>query len=94
MKVQCIVGQCIVIPEVYHGAGSHIEYVDPKDFQQAFKLNFITQPLYLFAICFVKISVGFFLLRIAVRPFYRRLVIGIMCELSEIMAMIKRADPT
>lgn len=42
------------------------------------KLNFISQPIYLLAICFVKISVGFFLLRIAVRPFFRRLIIGIM----------------
>lgn len=44
----------------------------------AFKLNFISQPIYLFAICLVKLSIGFFLLRIAVKPFYRRLIIGIM----------------
>ncbi|KAH9871791.1 hypothetical protein J1614_006048 [Plenodomus biglobosus] len=74
----CIAGQCIIIPQVYYGAGRHIEYIDPADFSMAFKLNFITQPLYLFAIALVKISVGFFLLRIAVRLFYRRLIVGIM----------------
>ncbi|KAF2831138.1 hypothetical protein CC86DRAFT_390819 [Ophiobolus disseminans] len=74
----CVVGQCLVVPQVYYGAGRHIEYIDPQDFSRAFKLNFITQPIYLFAICFVKVSFGFFLLRIAVRPFYRRIIISIM----------------
>lgn len=75
---QCIAGQGIVIPQVYFGAGRHIEYIDPLDFQTAFKLNFVSQPIYLFGICLVKISVGFFLLRIAVKPFYKRLIITIM----------------
>jgi hypothetical protein len=75
---QCIAGQCIIIPQVYYGAGRHIEYIEIPDFQTSFKLNFVTQPLYLFAICLTKISVGFFLLRIAVQPFYRRLIISIM----------------
>ncbi|OAL07692.1 hypothetical protein IQ06DRAFT_342404 [Phaeosphaeriaceae sp. SRC1lsM3a] len=78
----CIAGQCIIIPQVYYGAGRHIEYIELPDFQTSFKLNFITQPLYLFAICLAKISVGFFLLRIAVQPFYRRLIIGIMAFMS------------
>lgn len=76
--VLCIAGQCIIIPQVYYGAGRHIEYIEIPDFQTSFKLNFITQPLYLFAICLTKVSVGFFLLRIANQPFYRRLIIGIM----------------
>lgn len=46
------------------------------------KLNFITQPIYLAGICMVKISVGFFLLRIAVRPMFRRLIISIMGQLN------------
>ncbi|KAH9877338.1 hypothetical protein IAQ61_002703 [Plenodomus lingam] len=74
----CIAGQGVIIPQVYYGAGKHIEYIDPSDFSLAFKLNFISQPLYLFAIALVKISVGFFLLRIAVQHFYRKLITGIM----------------
>jgi hypothetical protein len=76
--VQCIVGQCIIVPQVLHGAGRHVEYIDPANFQTGMKLNFISQPIYLFAICFLKLSIGFFLLRIAVKPFYKRLIIGIM----------------
>jgi len=81
MFLQCITGQGIIIPEVYYGAGRHIEYIDPIDFGKGTKLNFITQPLYLFAICFVKLSVGFFLLRIAVEKFYRNIIISIMSKL-------------
>ncbi|KAJ4309930.1 hypothetical protein N0V94_008699 [Neodidymelliopsis sp. IMI 364377] len=76
--VLCIIGQIIIIPEVYLGAGRHKQFIDPKDFANGYKLNFITQPLYLFAICLVKISVGFFLLRVAVAKFYRHTIIGIM----------------
>jgi hypothetical protein len=75
---QCVAGQCLIVPEVYYGAGRHIEYIEIEHFKSSFKLNFITQPMYLWAICLTKISVGFFLLRIAVQPFYRRLIISIM----------------
>lgn len=60
------------------GAGRHIDQIPPQDFQEAFKLNFVTQPLFLWAICLVKLSIGFFLLRVAVTPFYRRAIIGVM----------------
>lgn len=43
-----------------------------------YKLNFITQPIYLIEICVVKLSVGFFLLRIATTSFYRRTIQAIM----------------
>jgi len=62
------------------GAGKHIDYIKKEDFVAALRLNLISQPIFLFAICFVKVSVGFFLLRIAVGRLYRRLIIGIMGE--------------
>ncbi|KAF2691728.1 hypothetical protein K458DRAFT_286821 [Lentithecium fluviatile CBS 122367] len=74
----CIAGECVVIPQVYYGAGKHIDQIEPLDFQMAFKLNFISQPIYLFAIMLVKESIGFFLLRIATLPFYRKTIISIM----------------
>jgi hypothetical protein len=76
--VLCITGQIIIIPEVRFGGGKHIDQVDPADFQQAFKLNFVTQPIYLWAICLVKLAIGFFLLRVAVVTIYRRIIIGVM----------------
>jgi hypothetical protein len=92
MNIQCITGQCIIIPEVYFGAGRHIQYIDLEDFKNGFKLNFITQSVYLFAICFVKISVGFFLLRIAVKVAYRRLIIGIMGEYAQSRTSVTAAN--
>ncbi|KAL1612709.1 hypothetical protein SLS60_000938 [Paraconiothyrium brasiliense] len=78
----CIVGACIIIPEVHYGAGRHIDQIADEDFKTAFRLNFITQPIYLIAICAVKQSVGFFLLRIAIVPFYRRSIQGIMAFMA------------
>ena len=37
-------------------------------------MNFISQPIYMWAIPAVKMSVGFFLLRIAPNKFFRRLL--------------------
>jgi hypothetical protein len=48
------------------------------------KLNFISQPVYLFAICFLKLSVGFFLLRIAARSVYKRIITGIMGKSADL----------
>jgi len=74
----CLAGQGVVISQVHHGAGRHIEYIHPIDIGKGLKMNFVSQPIYLWGIALVKISVGFFLLRIAVSKFYRRLIISIM----------------
>lgn len=74
----CIAGQGLIIPEVQYGAGRHLNHIKPEHISLGLKLNFITQPLYLWGICFVKQSIGFFLLRIASTPFYRRTIISIM----------------
>ena len=81
-SLQCVVGQGIIIPEVKFGAGRHKPFIDESDFANGFMLNFISQPFYLFAICLVKVSIGFFLLRVAVRKLYRRIIIGIMGQYS------------
>lgn len=47
-----------------YGYGRHIYYVSIADAQVALKLLFINEIVSLFAICFVKISVALFLLRI------------------------------
>lgn len=69
-----------MIPSVRYGAGRHIEYIPVQDISLGLKMNFISQPIYLWAIALIKISVGFFLLRIAVSKFYRRLIQSIMGE--------------
>lgn len=74
----CLAGQGVIIPQVHYGAGKHIDHIAPEDFPKAMKLNFVTQPMYLWGICLAKESIGFFLLRIASTAFYRRLIMGIM----------------
>ena len=74
----CLVGIGIVIAQVHHGAGRHRGDIDPDVFVTGLMLNFITQPLYLWVICIVKLAVGFSLLRIATEKFYRILIISIM----------------
>ncbi|PVH91818.1 hypothetical protein DM02DRAFT_545072 [Periconia macrospinosa] len=76
--VVCIAEQAVIIREVHFGAGKHINQISPEGIKEAFKLNFVTQPLYLFSVMLVKESVGFFLLRIAITPFYRRTISSIM----------------
>ena len=41
-------------------------------------VNFVNQPIYLFAICFVKLAVGAALMRIATKPIYKRSILGVM----------------
>ncbi|KAH7130877.1 hypothetical protein EDB81DRAFT_905479 [Dactylonectria macrodidyma] len=71
-------GQGVIVPEVSHGAGRHIGDVDPGIYQTGVKLNFISQPIFLVAICMVKLSVGSSLLRIASTKFYKYLILSIM----------------
>ncbi|KAF2806512.1 uncharacterized protein BDZ99DRAFT_394327 [Mytilinidion resinicola] len=74
----CIAGFICIVPEVHNGAGQHINHVDRAHFGRGLKWNFVTQPIYLWSICLVKISIGFFLLRVAATTFFRRLIISIM----------------
>lgn len=73
-----VVEEALVIASVRYGAGRHMGDIPPEDIPMGIKLNYITQPLYLFGIYFVKMAVGSMLLRIASVPIYKRLIIGIM----------------
>ncbi|KAF7560805.1 hypothetical protein G7046_g3346 [Stylonectria norvegica] len=71
-------GQVAIIVQASHGAGRHIGDVDPDVYMIGMKLNFISQPIYLIAICVVKLAVGSSLLRIASTKFYKYLILSIM----------------
>ena len=71
----------ILIPEVRNGAGRHSAHLDPAKATIGLKLNFITQPIYLWAITTVKTSIALFLLRIAPNKFYKKLLWGIIAFL-------------
>ncbi|KAE9366307.1 hypothetical protein N431DRAFT_419496 [Stipitochalara longipes BDJ] len=67
----------INIPDVMYGAGRHAAYISPPSkITTGLKLNFVTQPVLLSGVTFVKVSIGFFLLRIAPDNRYRRSIIG------------------
>lgn len=68
----------IVIAQVHYGAGRHAAYLDPEVNKFGLKLNFISQPIYLWAIPLVKVSVGFFLMRISPSVYYTRIIQGVM----------------
>lgn len=73
-----LAGEGVVWGSVRHGAGKHMGDIPPSDLSMGLKLNFISQPIYLIAICVVKLAVGAMLLRIASTPFYKRLIVSIM----------------
>lgn len=73
----CSIGSFGVnIPDVAIGAGRHAAYIVPaSNIVQGLKLNFVTQPLLLVGTTLTKVSIGFFLLRIAPNLWYRRSLI-------------------
>ncbi|KAI1385399.1 uncharacterized protein F4822DRAFT_432250 [Hypoxylon trugodes] len=73
-----LTGMGIVIAQVQYGAGRHAVYLDPEVNRFGLKLNFISQPIYLWAIPMVKVSVGFFLIRISPSVYYKRILQGVM----------------
>lgn len=75
-------GQGVIFGQVAHGAGRHVGDVDPAIYMIGMKLNFISQPIFLVAICIVKLSVGSSLLRIASTKFYRVLILSVMCFMA------------
>jgi len=81
LQALSLTGMGILIPEVRNGAGRHSAHLDPAKATIGLKLNFITQPIYLWAITTVKISIALFLLRIAPNKFYKKLLWGIIAFL-------------
>lgn len=73
-----LAGQGIVIAQTSYGAGKHMGDIDPTKISMGLKLNFISQPIYLFGICIVKLAVGASLLRIASTKGYKWTIIAIM----------------
>ncbi|KAL7765398.1 hypothetical protein ACKLNR_003314 [Fusarium oxysporum f. sp. zingiberi] len=75
-------GQGVIFAQLAYGGGKHIGDVDPDVYMTGMKLNFISQPIFLIAICIVKLSVGCALLRIASTKFYKWLILSIMIFMS------------
>lgn len=62
----------VTIFEVKKGAGKHHVYVGgPQQIADALHLNFVTQAIYLWAIGLVKVAIGLFLVRFALKKKYK-----------------------
>ncbi|KAL7274653.1 hypothetical protein RUND412_002435 [Rhizina undulata] len=68
----------VAIAEVRYGAGRHTADIPIDDITYGLKLNFISQFLTISATALVKMSVCFFLLRLAAKPLYQRICYGIL----------------
>jgi len=73
-----ISGEGVIWGSVANGAGQHLGDIPLQSLGAGLKLNFISQAIYLIAICVVKLTVGAMLLRIASTALYRRLIISLM----------------
>ncbi|UQC79097.1 uncharacterized protein CLUP02_04576 [Colletotrichum lupini] len=77
--VIAIAGQGVLIAQVIHGVGRHVGDIDfVKDYPVAMQMAFVSQPLFLAAICLVKLAVGSSLHRIASKKLYKNLITGVM----------------
>lgn len=78
-QVLMFVEMMVIIPQVAFGAGRHVQYIEPpSNITNGLRLNFVTQPLCLLALCLTKISVGTLLL--SIKPFliYKRIFQGLI----------------
>lgn len=77
-----MVCQGMVIGEIVHGAGRHEVYLSPDEFMTMKKINFVSQPFFLWTAAIVKISIGLFLRRIAPNRLYRILLTGVIAFIT------------
>ncbi|KAK7458533.1 hypothetical protein Landi51_01356 [Colletotrichum acutatum] len=81
--VIAIAGQGVLIMQVLHGVGRHVGDIDfTKDYPIAMQMAFVSQPLFLAAICLVKLAVGSSLHRIASKKLYKNLITGVMVSMT------------
>jgi hypothetical protein len=60
------------------GLGRHIEAFPPDNFPKFFKIMYFYSISIVFAYSFIKLSIGFFLLRLADRTKWRPFLIGML----------------
>lgn len=71
-----LVGMGLIIGQVHYGAGRHMGDVPPETAKKGLELNLVSQLIYLWGICFAKMSIGATLLRIASTRFWKRTILG------------------
>jgi len=80
-------GFAVIIPEVLSGAGRYGPCLSPEDLQRSLMLQLITQPLYVWSILLVKVSIVFCLLRFLPSKNFSRFLWGLMIFFIVIASM-------
>jgi Fungal rhodopsin domain len=68
----------LFVQGTHYGIGKHIYAIPPQEFESLFYILFWQGLLVVFAVSFVKLSIAFFLLRLAQRTQYRRFLYGVI----------------
>lgn len=68
----------LFVQGTHYGIGKHIFAISPQQFSSVFYLLFWQGLLVVSAVSFVKLSIAFFLLRLAQRTQYRRFLYGVV----------------
>lgn len=74
--IVALFGMGLVMAEVSHGVGRHMGDISSGRAEEALLFNFITQIVYLWGICFAKMSIGTSLLRIASTKLWKHTILG------------------
>jgi hypothetical protein len=53
----------LIIGQVHFGTGRYGAYLPPEDLKQSLLLVFISRPVYIWGLCFIKVSITLCLLR-------------------------------
>jgi hypothetical protein len=81
-KLQCLSTICLglFVHVVNLGLGRHAEAFPLGNFLPFFKVMYFYSISIIFAYSFIKLSIGFFLLRLADRTRWRPFLIGMLCQ--------------
>lgn len=68
----------LFVRATHYGIGRHIYAIPPQEFASLYYTIFWQGLIVVFAVSFVKLSIAFFLLRLAQRTQYRRFLYGVI----------------
>lgn len=71
-----------IILQVQNGGGHHAADLSPHQRMMSQKYQYVAQPMFLWTICFIKLSIATFLLRISPPQGYRRAILGVAIVLG------------
>lgn len=78
LQILAVTVFAIFVQGTHHGMGRHFSTIPPEEYTALFYGIFWQGLLVVFAVSFVKLSIAFFLLRLAQRTHYKRFLYGVI----------------